>query len=60
MTPGVTITWVVALVLLAVTVTGLARRVGWSAPVLLVTIRRGEEWSPCRTIAAALLWRSLT
>lgn len=38
MNPGAIVAWVVAFVLLAVIVTGLARRVGWSAPVVLVVV----------------------
>ena len=33
-----TIIWIVSFVLVAVTVTGLARRVGWSAPIALVAV----------------------
>jgi Na+/H+ antiporter len=38
MEPAMTVTWVVAFVLLAVAVTGLARRANWSAPILLVAV----------------------
>jgi CPA1 family monovalent cation:H+ antiporter len=38
MDAATTVTWVVAFVLLAVIITGLARRAGWSAPVLLVGV----------------------
>jgi Na+/H+ antiporter len=38
MTPDETVPWAVAFVLIAVSVTGLARRAGWSAPVVLVAV----------------------
>lgn len=46
MTPAATVAWVVAFVLLAVTVTGFARRVRWSAPVLLVTVGAAISFIP--------------
>ena len=38
MDPVATIVWIVSFVLVTVTVTGLSRRVGWSAPVVLVAV----------------------
>ncbi|MFI5061214.1 MAG: Na+/H+ antiporter [Actinomycetales bacterium] len=38
MDPVATIVWIVSFVLATVTVTGLSRRVGWSAPVVLVVV----------------------
>lgn len=38
MDPVATIVWIVSFVLVTVTVTGLSRRVGWSAPVVLVVV----------------------
>ncbi len=38
MDPVATIVWIVSFVLVTVTVTGLSRRVGWSAPVALVAV----------------------
>jgi CPA1 family monovalent cation:H+ antiporter len=38
MDPVTTIVWIVSFVLVTVTVTGLSRRVGWSAPVALVGV----------------------
>ncbi|MFG6401508.1 cation:proton antiporter [Microbacterium sp. P04] len=46
MSPPVAVGWVVAFVLVAVAVTGLARRVGWSAPVLLVAIGAAASFLP--------------
>ncbi len=46
MNPGAFVGWIVAFVLLAVVVTGLARRVGWSAPVLLVVVGAGASFIP--------------
>lgn len=46
MESAMTVTWVVVFVLLAVTVTGLARRLSWSAPVLLVTVGAGISFIP--------------
>lgn len=46
MDASMTVTWVVAFVLLAVTVTGLARRAGWSAPVLLVAVGAAISFVP--------------
>lgn len=41
-----TIAWTVAFVVLVVTVTGLARRVGWSAPLVLVAVGAGAAFIP--------------
>ncbi|WP_223693356.1 Na+/H+ antiporter [Leifsonia poae] len=38
MDPVATIVWIVSFVLVTVTVTGLSRRAGWSAPVVLVVV----------------------
>ncbi len=38
MDPVATIVWIVSFVLVTVTVTGVSRRVGWSAPVVLVAV----------------------
>lgn len=46
MNPGAIVAWVVAFVLLAVVVTGFARRLGWSAPVLLVAVGAGISFVP--------------
>ena len=46
MEPAMTVTWVVVFVLIAVTVTGLARRVQWSAPVLLVAVGAAVSFVP--------------
>ncbi|WP_066042112.1 cation:proton antiporter [Herbiconiux solani] len=46
MEPGTVVAWVVAFVLLAVVVTGLARRAGWSAPVLLVAVGAAVSFIP--------------
>ncbi|MBC7590648.1 MAG: cation:proton antiporter [Salinibacterium sp.] len=46
MNPEAIVGWVVVFVLLAVTVAGLARRIGWSAPVLLVVIGAGISFIP--------------
>lgn len=46
MDASMTVTWVVAFVLLAVTVTGLARRAGWSAPVPLVAVGAAISFVP--------------
>jgi Na+/H+ antiporter len=46
MDASMTVTWVVAFVLLAVAVTGVARRVGWSAPVLLVAVGAAISFVP--------------
>jgi CPA1 family monovalent cation:H+ antiporter len=46
MDAAMTVTWAVAFVLLAVTITGLARRAGWSAPVLLVAVGAGISFIP--------------
>jgi CPA1 family monovalent cation:H+ antiporter len=46
-TPTVeTITWIVAFVLVTVTVTGLSGRVNWSAPVVLVVVGAGVSFIP--------------
>src|SRR3954468_11212267 len=41
-----TITWIVAFVLVTVTVTGLSRRVGWSAPISLVLVGAAVSFIP--------------
>ncbi|MCS5735900.1 cation:proton antiporter [Herbiconiux daphne] len=46
MNPGTIVAWVVAFVLLAVVITGFARRVGWSAPVLLVVVGAAISFIP--------------
>lgn len=46
MSPGTIVGWAVAFVLLAVTVTGLARRLGWSAPVVLVAVGAALSFIP--------------
>jgi len=38
MDPVVVVTWIVSFVVVTVTVTGLSRRIGWSAPVALVIV----------------------
>src|SRR4051812_11171601 len=40
------IAWAVAFVVLVVTVTGLARKVGWSAPLVLVAVGAGAAFVP--------------
>ena len=45
-TTVVTIIWVVAFVLVTVTVTGLSGRVDWSAPVVLVVVGAGVSFIP--------------
>ena len=46
MNPGAIVTWVVAFVLLAVIVTGACRRIGWSAPVVLVVVGAAVSFVP--------------
>jgi CPA1 family monovalent cation:H+ antiporter len=41
-----TIVWVVSFVVVTVAVTGLSRRVGWSAPVVLVLVGAGVSFNP--------------
>ncbi|MCS5732905.1 Na+/H+ antiporter [Herbiconiux daphne] len=44
--PVATIVWVVAFVAVTVTVTGLSRRVGWSAPIVLVLVGAAVSFIP--------------
>jgi CPA1 family monovalent cation:H+ antiporter len=46
MDPVPTIIWIVSFVLVTVTVTGLSRRVGWSAPVALVAVGAVASFVP--------------
>ncbi|WP_223358916.1 cation:proton antiporter [Leifsonia sp. ZF2019] len=46
MDPVATIVWIVSFVLVTVTVTGLSRRVGWSAPVVLVVVGAVASFIP--------------
>ena len=46
MDPVSTIVWIVSFVLVTVTVTGLSRRVGWSAPVVLVAVGAAASFVP--------------
>ncbi|MFF1635463.1 Na+/H+ antiporter [Leifsonia sp. NPDC058248] len=46
MDPVATIVWIVSFVLVTVTVTGLSRRVGWSAPVVLVAVGAAVSFIP--------------
>lgn len=46
MDPVTTIVWIVSFVLVTVTVTGLSRRVGWSAPVVLVVVGAAASFVP--------------
>lgn len=46
MDPVATIVWIVSFVLVTVTVTGLSRRFGWSAPVVLVAVGAGASFIP--------------
>lgn len=46
MDPVATIIWIVSFVLVTVTVTGLSRRVGWSAPVVLVVVGAAASFIP--------------
>ncbi|WP_431219711.1 cation:proton antiporter [Leifsonia xyli] len=46
MDPVTTIVWIVSFVLVTVTVTGLSRRVGWSAPVVLVVVGAAASFIP--------------
>jgi CPA1 family monovalent cation:H+ antiporter len=46
MNPVGTIIWIVSFVAVTVTVTGLSRRVGWSAPVMLVIVGAAASFIP--------------
>ena len=46
MDPVSTIVWIVSFVVVTVTVTGLSRRVGWSAPVVLVVVGAVASFIP--------------
>ncbi|WP_233265604.1 cation:proton antiporter [Leifsonia sp. AG29] len=46
MDPVITIVWIVSFVLVTVVVTGLSRRVGWSAPVVLVAVGAAASFIP--------------
>jgi Na+/H+ antiporter len=46
MDPVTTIVWIVVFVVVTVTVTGLSRRIGWSAPVVLVVVGAAASFLP--------------
>ena len=46
MNPALAVAWVVAFVLIAVTVSGLVRRIGWSPPVVLVGVGAALSFVP--------------
>jgi len=46
MDPVTTIVWIVVFVVVTVTVTGFSRRIGWSAPFVLVVVGAGASFLP--------------